>query len=276
MDEVKPGSVLTTEHPGYDFLMQHVEGCITYDLTVLASPLRPVECNLQRFYFPECKAYELDHRGADPLHRKRLFSAVGSFGSYYPATMDTLLRENADAFTSRDCRPLVPTRARHVYANRFRAGEKTLWTVYNGTGHTFAGEVLAVELLPDTHCIDLLRCREADVRTPGDEEVVHLFLARDDVTCLAVLPRRISVARTDDAVEVTVRGATAGWTVRLCGAAGQAIVSLPVVNGSARFEPAEIPESSPAPSCVKLYDGWRLVDAAECGALGLLFFRIER
>jgi len=38
MDEVDPRSVLTTEHPGYDFLMPHIDGCITYDLTVLASP----------------------------------------------------------------------------------------------------------------------------------------------------------------------------------------------------------------------------------------------
>ena len=32
MDEVRPDLVLTTEHPGYDHLMQHLEGCITYDL----------------------------------------------------------------------------------------------------------------------------------------------------------------------------------------------------------------------------------------------------
>ncbi|MCP4640735.1 MAG: hypothetical protein GY851_09895, partial [bacterium] len=44
MDEVKPDSVLTTEHPGYDYLMQFMEGCITYDLTVQATPLRPLEC----------------------------------------------------------------------------------------------------------------------------------------------------------------------------------------------------------------------------------------
>jgi len=29
MDEVNPRSVLTTEHPGYDFLMPWIEGCIT-------------------------------------------------------------------------------------------------------------------------------------------------------------------------------------------------------------------------------------------------------
>jgi len=263
MNEVRPDSVLTTEHPGYDFLMAQVEGCITYDLTVLAAPLRPMECNLQRFYFPECKVYELDHRGADPLHRKRFFNAVGSFGAYYPAAMDTLLRENAGAFASSDCRALVPTRAKYVYANRFSAPQKTLWTVYNATGHTFAGEVLAVPLLPDTHCFDLLRCREADVRTCGGEAVVHLFLARDDVTCLALLPKRLSVNRTEDAIEVTVRGAAAGRTVNLCDAEGQAVLTAPVIGGTARFAPAALPAGSPPPSCVRLHVDGRLVDAAD-------------
>ena len=260
MDEVNSEAVLTTEHPGYDFLLPYIEGCITYDLTVLATPLRPVECNLQRFYFPECKAYELDHRGADPLHRKRLFNAVGSFGSYYPAAMDTLLRENADAFGSRDCRPLVRTRAEHVYANRFSAPGKTLWTIYNATGHTFVGEVLAVDVGPQQHVVDLLRCREADVRMVDGARAVHLFLERGDVACLALLPGRISVARGDDVLDVTADGAAAGSTVGLCDAAGQPIVTAPVRDGSARFAPSKLPKGSPAPACVKLYEGGLLVD----------------
>jgi hypothetical protein len=69
MDQIDPRLVLSTEHPGYDFLMPSIEGCITYDLSLLASPLRPVECNLQRFYFPECKPLEFDVRGDDPAFR---------------------------------------------------------------------------------------------------------------------------------------------------------------------------------------------------------------
>jgi len=103
MDRVTPGSVLTLEHPGYDYLMQYIDGTITYDVTVQATPLRPVECNLQRFYFPECKAYELDHRGADPQNRNRLWNAVASFGRYFPPALYALYKENADAFETRDC-----------------------------------------------------------------------------------------------------------------------------------------------------------------------------
>jgi hypothetical protein len=191
MDEAKPGSVLTTEHPGYDFLMQFIEGCITYDLSVQATPLRPLECNLQRFYFPECKAYELVYGGLsfDPGHHKRFFSAVASFGSFYPPAMDAILREHGEVFASRDCRALVPTLARAVYANRFSAGEKTIWTLYNATGHTYAGPALKIELKPAEQVFDLLRGQEAEIVREGGAAVVRCFLPRDESACLIRRPK---------------------------------------------------------------------------------------
>lgn len=196
MDEVDPRSVLTTEHPGYDFLMPQIEGCITYDLTVLSSVLRPVECNTQRFYFPECKAFELDHRGADRNHHKRFWNAVGSFGSYYPEPMYRILREHHDALGSRRATPLVPTLAQYVYANRFQAPEshdgspgKTIWTLYNATGHTFAGEAIEVSLGPEERLVELLHGRPLEIAREGDRAIVSLFMPRDDVACIARLPK---------------------------------------------------------------------------------------
>jgi hypothetical protein len=207
MDEVDPRSVLTTEHPGYDHLLPHLEGCITYDLASMASPLRPLECNLQRFYFPECKAYELDHRGADRQHRKRFWNAVGAFGAYYPENMDKVLRENQVVFSSRDCRPLVPTLVPYVYANRFTAGEKTIYTLYNATGHSVAGPVLRVRgagcqpaVNADSgrlatcptgrcHAVELLSGRELDCRPEGEGLAVEAFIPRDGVICVAWAPR---------------------------------------------------------------------------------------
>jgi len=261
MDEVKPGSVLTTEHPGYDYLMQFLEGCITYDLTVMATPLRPMECNTQRFYFPECKAYELDHRGADRKHRKRFWNAVASFGSYYPVDMDNILRENDDAFAGRDCRPLVPTLAKYVYANRFRAGKKTIYTLYNATGHTFAGSALRLDLRPDEHLFDLLRCKDADTRAEQDGTVVEVFLARDDVACLARLPAVLAVKRVaTNVIEAGVAGPGKAWRVALCAADGESLLGSPVTEGTVRLNIEKLPKDAGVPVCVKLLDGRRLVD----------------
>jgi len=184
MDEVDPRSVLTTEHPGYDFLLPFIEGCITYDLTVQATPLRLLEVNTQRFYFPECKPFELDHRGADPGHHKRLWNGVAAFGSAYPQRYDTILRENADAFASRDCEPLIPTLALGVYANRFRCPGKTIYTLYNATGHTFHGPALDIKLDPGDHVLDLVTCQPPAVRMNGNRATITLYLPRDHVACL--------------------------------------------------------------------------------------------
>ncbi len=261
MDEVRPDLVLTTEHPGYDFLMQYLEGCITYDLTVEATPLRPLECNLQRFYFPECKAYELDHRRADPLHRKRFWNAVASFGSYYPESMYHAMHENDDAFAARDATPLLSSASRYVYVNRFRAPgrTKTVYTVYNATGHSFFGPAVKVELRPGRHVADLLSGREVRASAQG---VIEAFLERDGVRAFAVLPRAIrSVRRDRDELFAALDGAPAGSRVAACNAAGKVLRETTAVNGRNRLDLAGLDDSpEQKPTLVKLLSGGFLVD----------------
>ena len=261
MDEVAPGSVLTTEHPGYDFLMPLIEGCITYEFRVHASPLRPLPCNLQRFYFPECKAYELDNTGADRGHRVRFWNAVGSFGAYYPEAYYRILHENTDAFESGRAEPLVPTPARGVYANRFRGGGKTLYTVCNATGFTFDGPALALEVPQGAHVFDLTRGREAHVApADGGGARVRLFLPRDGVACLAVLPRVLEVARDGEAFVVRVAEDARPGEIRLTDAAGKALVSRPAAE-TVRFAAGDVPAAAAGAVCVRLLAGGRLVDA---------------
>jgi hypothetical protein len=185
MDKVSRKLVLTTEHPGYDYLMQYLDGCITYDLTVQATPLRPLECNTQRFYFPECKAYELDHRGADRDCHKRFWNMVAAFGREYPPAMYKVMKEHNDVLRGNDCEPLVPTLMPLVYANRFGSGRKTLWTLYNATGHTVDAPLLHVDVSRDQHVVDLLTGEE--LSTQGG---VRLWLPRNGVACIARLPKQ--------------------------------------------------------------------------------------
>ncbi|MCX6906797.1 MAG: DUF6259 domain-containing protein [Verrucomicrobia bacterium] len=186
MDKANRRSVLTTEHPGYDYLMQHLEGCITYDLTVQATPLRPLECNTQRFYFPECKAYELDHRGADRDCHKRLWNMVASFGREFPPPIYAIFKEHNDVLRSRDCEPLVPTLMPLVYANRFGSGKKTFWTLYNATGHTVNGPVLEVDVAKGQRLVELLSGAELAKGATGRQRI-SLYLPRGGVACIARL-----------------------------------------------------------------------------------------
>jgi hypothetical protein len=197
MDKVNRRSVLTTEHPGYDYLMQYLDGCITYDLTVQATPLRPLECNTQRFYFPECKAYELDHRGADRDCHKRLWNMVASFGREFPPPIYAIFKEHADALRSRDCEPLVPTLMPLVYANRFDSGKKTLWTLYNATGHTVDGPVLEVDIPKGQRLVELLSGEELAKGATGKQRI-SLYLPRGGVACIARLSGK-SMSASDPA-----------------------------------------------------------------------------
>jgi hypothetical protein len=268
MDEVSPGSVLTTEHPGYDYLLQFLEGCITYDLTVLDSPLRPLECNLQRFYFPECKAYELDHRGADPECRKKFWNAVESFGRYYPLPMYVILRENEDVYQGRACAPLIatPGPAQHIYVNRFGSGSKMLYHVYNATGHTFDGPALTVPLEPGEHVFDLLQCREVaanEAGRPAGAEV-RMYLQRAEVACLARLPMRLGVRRSEETLRVTATfpgGVPRGGKLVVANLSGERLLTQDAKPGPNDVALGALGSAAKA-ACVKLLCDDMLVDVA--------------
>ena len=258
MDKVNRRLVLTTEHPGYDYLMQFIEGCITYDLTVQATPLRPLECNTQRFYFPECKAYELDHRGADRDCHKRFWNMVAAFGREYPPAMYAILKENNDVLGG-DCEPFVPTLKTFVYANRFGSGAKTLWTLYNATGHTVDEPLLAVTLRDDQHVVNLLGGEEFSA-TASRELRVSRWLSRGGVACIARLPRLIALARNDDQLSVTLKVAGARHRLVVCNEAGEALLSAPASAKRLNLDLNDTKEKKPR--CVKLMQGDTLLDVA--------------
>ncbi len=229
MDRIRSGLVLTTEHPGYDYLMRSIDGCITYDLTVQSTPLRRLECNLQRFYFPECKAYELDYTGRPASMAKKLWNGVASFATAWDRRQVLLLRRNEDALNSRDCRALIPAPSRGVYVNRFTAGAKTLYHVYNATGHTFAGPVLRLKPGPGEHVVDLLGQDEAAVDSSG---AIRAALTRDGLACLARLPRMLSAIRHGERLRVTARGALRGDRLVLSGADGEELAGADLTRPS--------------------------------------------
>lgn len=262
MDEVNPASVLTTEHPGYDYLMRCLDGCITYDYTVQATLLRPLEVNLQRFYFPECKAYELDHRGADRLDRKKFWNGVASFGRILPKPFYTIYDENEDVFSSRDCEALVPTLVPRLYANRFSAPGKTFLHLYNATGHTQAGPALEVDVQPGQHAVELLTCEPVRLTPHGATHAATLWLERDKVACVAVLPVLLrDVRREADALTFSLAGsAAAGATLALAATDGTMLCTQPAAAGENRLDLAALPADSAPPACVKLLKDGTLLD----------------
>jgi hypothetical protein len=254
MDKVRPGLVLTTEFPAYDYMMQYLDGCITYDLTGQKSPLRPLECNLQRFYFPECKVYELDHMNVDVDSHKKFWNAVESFGRYYPDNMYTILNENENVYQGRDNYALLPTLQNYLYCNRFRDKGKTIYHLYNAMGHTFEGQALRLDTsLRDIHVINLLTCQEL----PVIDGKISLYMERNDVACVAVLSKTISMKRSGNILQVSLKSPGKVSELVISDVNGKQLLKQKAKAGAQSLDLTGLVN----PVCVKLLNHGQLVDA---------------
>ena len=173
-DAVPPETLILAEFPQADFAAAHLDGALSYDICRRQSHLRPLQVNLFRFYFPECRLFELNVGGPKNAKDIMLFNGDGVYnsGGRYSEQYSRILKENAACFIG-DIEPLVDTLAPLVYANRFAAadGSKVLYTLYNDTGKKFSGAVLPVQ--PGYECIQLLPATD---RTDTDTGKVKITL----------------------------------------------------------------------------------------------------
>jgi hypothetical protein len=184
-EAVPPETLLLAEFPQADFAAAHLDGALSYDICRRQSPLRPLQINLFRFYFPECRLFELNVGGPKNAKDIMLFNGDGVFnsGGRYSEEYSRILHENAACFVG-DIEPLVDTLAPFVYANRFAAagGGKVLYTLFNATGRPFSGAVLPV---PPGYGCRLLLPAAAHAAMEGDK--VRVTLAPREVGVLLMI-----------------------------------------------------------------------------------------
>jgi hypothetical protein len=258
MDEVNPASVLMIEHPGYDYFFAAVDGCLSYDLSIMdtwGSPapesVRVLEVNLQRFYFPECKLFEINLLGRDPEHKRKFWNGVACFNYVLPTPFYNIYKDNEDVYASRDCEALVPTLAKRVYANRFTAGGKTFFHLYNATGKDYRGPVLNVVKPAKHHVFDMLNCKK--LAAEGSNPTIELSLKNDDVACVALLPALLEAKREGDLVRVTAKVNVDAQKLSLCGPDGGILLLQDLKDGANRINLSLVPKAgAPEPVVVKL------------------------
>jgi formylglycine-generating enzyme required for sulfatase activity len=66
-----------------------------------------------------------------------------------------ILRQNNDAFLDNDWTPLIETTHDNVYVNRWRAGEKTIFTVLNMVQDGFSGKLFRIDSSAGKHYVSL-------------------------------------------------------------------------------------------------------------------------
>ena len=171
-------------------------------------PSEFVPVDLVRFAFPDSKAFNLMYGyslkdGNWELLKFVLFngSSYGMSRSYDPKSyfeerstlvlrrLFRVLHENADAFTSHDVEPLIPTGIPGVFVNRFRGEEKTIWTVYNANYRTARGKLIEVAPKRGARYVDVWN--DSPVEAVGEYAVTSLMveIGPRDVACILQVNR---------------------------------------------------------------------------------------
>jgi len=212
MQKENPEAVLYVEHAGSDYMAQFTDGSwmqTFYDKGFPFAFKHYDEDSLVyfRFVFPEFKLAQWGDSGDGP--NRCFFNGIGS--PYHWATdFYTILHENADAFTGLQPEPLVATTRDRLLANRFPAGEKVVYTLYNKTGQAVDEDALRVERRDGRHYVDLRAGRNLAGADNDDGRRVRVQLEPGEVTAIADLPRLIEAERTPDGLKFKVLGDTAG------------------------------------------------------------------
>jgi len=197
-------ATLTEETPN-DVSSQYQDGALGYSVWSADAELAPHRVDLFRFAFPSFKVFQLVTyepylEGGWHLLKYPFFNGEGYWlaggttetycedGHQFLKRAFAILHEHADAFTSDDVEPLVPTLEPTVYANRFRAGRKTVWTLMNGRHRTFRGELLRLPATPGLAYWDAFAGRRLSPRIADGRAVISLELGPRAVGCVVAQP----------------------------------------------------------------------------------------
>lgn len=198
---VKPNVAIYTEETPVDVTAQYQDGSFTYAMLSARQGQTPVPLNLARFALPDLKTIEIlfcdKPTGSWATGVRWVFfngEAIWLEGPaetwFEPETRAeirrcyAILREHRDAFTGLDPEPLVPTQLAGVFANRFTAGGKTIYTLYNTRHRTVRGPVLRVPHRDGAEYEDAWHGRPADVRRDGQDDVLSTELGPHGAGCL--------------------------------------------------------------------------------------------
>lgn len=260
MNRVDETAILMTEYPGHDVMSQYLDACISYDFYhhEESTSYQPVFTDLFRFYFPECKIYELTFRWHPKAFTSMIFSGLALFGSY-SEEQQALLKENAQAFDSVDITPLIPTLARKVYVNRFQGKDKTIYTILNTNKNTVKEDLMNIPLPGNYHVVNVINGTEISTQRNSKGAVVKMDITPDKFYCIGVFPKTISVKVENGKTIVKINKNCAGYKLKIVSSNGKELFSR-TIHGDKRE--ISVPENIEK-GIIKLYKKNELWDITD-------------
>ncbi|HMA54496.1 MAG TPA: hypothetical protein VKT17_08530, partial [Acidobacteriota bacterium] len=232
-DRVKPGIILYSEGMAVPRDMPGIVSGRVHDALYMPPPL-----NMNKYMKPDFAIFRVLQLAEGPLHRESAVSFFNGYGSEintmrpgrpdwieeelrYLGRTTKLLRENSTAFLDPAWEPLVATLEDGLWANRWRDGGKTVFTVFSLRPEGFKGPLIEVGLPRGSHLVSLWNHEELepaarDGKSYAPAEVAAFDAARlgtrleGNVDCLAVLPELLRVESDGELVTFGAPGAPEG------------------------------------------------------------------
>ncbi len=255
-DRAKPGVIMYSEGMAVPRDMPGIVSGRVHDALYMPPPL-----NMNKFMKPAFAIFRVLQLAEGPLHREAAVAFFNGYGSEintmrpgrpdwiaedlgYLGRTTRILRQNASAFLDPDWRPLVPTLEDGLWANRWRDGAKTVWTVYSLRPEGFKGPLVQADIPPGSHGVSLWNHEELSAVDRGDGRYLPVeaaaFAAADlgtrregSVDCVAVLPALLRVEADGERVTFEASGAPAGSRVAVS-AGDPSYANEPVLFGPER------------------------------------------
>jgi hypothetical protein len=200
---VKSNVAVYTEETPVDVTSQYQDGSFSYAMFSAQRTRTMVPLNLTRFALPDFKTIQILYcdkpTGSWATGVRWVFfngEAIWLEGKanewFEPETREeirrcyAILHKHRDAFTTLEPEPLFPTEQGGVFANRFPAVGKTVYTLYNSRHSTVYGPLLRVRHREDVSYFDAWRDRPAKFARDGDDDVISLEVGPHGAGCVVV------------------------------------------------------------------------------------------
>jgi gamma-glutamyl hercynylcysteine S-oxide synthase len=237
-DRVKPGIIMYSEGMAVPRDMPGIVSGRVHDALYMPPPL-----NLNKYMKPDFAIFRVLQLAEGPLHRESAVAFFNGYGSEintmrpgrpdwigeelrYLGRTTKLLRGNSSAFLDPAWEPIVPTLEDGLWANRWRDGDKTVYTVLSLRPEGYKGALVEIDMSPGAHLVSLWNneelepvVRDGKIYAPVD--VAAFDAARlgtrleGNVECVAVLPGLLRVRADGELVTLEAPGAPAGSRIEV-------------------------------------------------------------
>jgi formylglycine-generating enzyme required for sulfatase activity len=200
------------------------------------------ELNLNRLMKPDFSIFRVCDVGEDVIHREIAVSFFNGYGtelnmfrpggrgdSYrddlaFLARTTFILRQNNDSFLDYNWTPLHWTTTDKVYVNRWKSGNKILYTILNMREKGVAGKLFNIELSGDKHYVSLWNHENIMPVTENGKTFIPVNIdgwpasysgtrMEGSVDCIAELPKLLETQVSGDSIKIrtTEKGKLIIW-----------------------------------------------------------------